>query len=115
MENILWIVIGVLVGGIIAYLFLNKKKETSKDTSDTGLQLILTQLNELSRTVDGKIGESNKQMNELIEINKILNAPPQKYREKKASCRSSNILKRFFRKILFPKIRNLLLTFLPEK
>ncbi len=68
MENILWIVIGVLVGGIIAYLFLNKKKETSKDTSDTGLQLILTQLNELSRTVDGKIGESNKQMNESLKF-----------------------------------------------
>ena len=68
MENILWIVIGVLVGGIVAYLFLQKKKSESTDTSDTGLQLILAQLNELSRTVDGKIGESNKQMHESLKF-----------------------------------------------
>ncbi len=82
MENILWIVIGVLVGGLLTYFLLRKKEglstETeSKNQNDTGLQLILTQLNELSRTVDNKIGESHKQMNESLkfhstESNKII-------------------------------------------
>ncbi|MFZ2072063.1 MAG: DNA recombination protein RmuC [Minisyncoccia bacterium] len=76
MENILWIIIAVLVGGILAYfLFGRSKKEEKKD--DIGLQLILTQLNELSRTVDNKIGESHKQVNESLkfhssESNKII-------------------------------------------
>jgi DNA recombination protein RmuC len=81
MENILWIVIGVLVGGIIVYFLFGKKKDNSelenKAQNDTGLQLILQQLNELSRTVDGKLGESHKQMNESLkfhssESNKII-------------------------------------------
>ena len=63
------------MGGVIAYLFLNKKKEEKKD--DLGLQLILQQLNELSRTVDNKIGEGHKQVNESLkfhssESNKII-------------------------------------------
>jgi len=65
---------GVVVGGIIAYLFLNRKKEEKKDI---GLDLILQQLNELSRTVDTKLGESHKQVNESLkfhssESNKII-------------------------------------------
>ena len=63
------------MGGIIAYLILGKKKEENKD--DLGLNLILTQINELSRTVDNKIGESHKQVNESLkfhsgESNKII-------------------------------------------
>ena len=63
------------MGGVVAYLVLNKKKEEKKD--DLGLQLILQQLNELSRTVDSKIGESHKQVNESLkfhssESNKII-------------------------------------------
>jgi DNA recombination protein RmuC len=76
MENILIIIIIILVGGIIAYFVFNKKKEDSpKD--NTGLNLILTQINELSRTVDNKIGESHKQVRESLqfhssESNKII-------------------------------------------
>lgn len=75
MENISWIILGVLGGLIIAYFILSKKK-TSK-TDDIGLQLILEQLNEISRTVDAKIGESQKQVNESLrfhssESNKII-------------------------------------------
>ena len=63
------------MGGIIAYLIFGKKKEENKD--DLGLNLILTQINELSRTVDNKIGESHKQVNESLkfhsgESNKII-------------------------------------------
>ncbi len=76
MENILWIAIGILVGGIVVYFLFGKKKENN-DKNDTGLNLILTQINELSRTVDSKIGESHKQMNESLkfhssESNKII-------------------------------------------
>jgi DNA recombination protein RmuC len=54
---------------------LNRKKEDKKD--DVGLNLILTQINELARTVDNKIGESHKQVNESLkfhssESNKII-------------------------------------------
>ena len=73
-ENLTPIIIGVVVGGIIAYLFLNRKKEEKKDV---GLDLILQQLNELSRTVDTKLGESHKQVRESLqfhssESNKII-------------------------------------------
>jgi DNA recombination protein RmuC len=76
MENIIWTILGVAIGGVIIYLFFNKKKDV--DAKDNiGLQLILTQLNELSRTVDNKIGESHKQVNESLkfhssESNKII-------------------------------------------
>ncbi len=81
-QNILWIIIGVLGGGILAYLLLNKKdlsddEAEKKAHNDVGLQLILTQLNEISRTVDSKIGESHRQVNESLkfhssESNKII-------------------------------------------
>ncbi len=76
MQNVVWIIIGILSGGMLAYFLLGKKKEGGKE-NDTGLQLILAQLNELSRTVDNKIGESHKQVNESLkfhssESNKII-------------------------------------------
>lgn len=75
MENIVIIFIGILVGGIIVYFLFNKKEIEKKD--DTGLQLILAQLNELSRTVDNKLGESHKEVRESLqfhssESNKII-------------------------------------------
>lgn len=75
MQNISLIIIAVLVGGIVTYFIFGRKKEEEKD--DTGLSLILQQINELSRTVDNKIGESHKQVNESLkfhssESNKII-------------------------------------------
>lgn len=78
MQNLVGIIVGVIVGGIVAYLVLNRKKDSSGQTGDnTGLNLILTQINELSRTVDSKLGESQKQVNESLrfhssESNKII-------------------------------------------
>ena len=76
MQNLGLIIISIIVGGIIAYFLFGKKKE-NEEKNDTGLQLILTQLNELSRTVDNKIGESHKQVRESLqfhssESNKII-------------------------------------------
>src|SRR3989339_541131 len=76
MQNIVWIILGLAGGIVFAYfVFGRKKEETKKD--DTGLNLILTQINELSRTVDSKIGESHKQVRESLqfhssESNKII-------------------------------------------
>src|ERR1035437_1253536 len=76
MQNTFGILIGLVVGGDFAYFMFSKKKEEKKEDS-TGLNLILTQINELSRTVDTKIGESHKQVNESLkfhssESNKII-------------------------------------------
>ena len=75
MENILFIVIGLIVGAVFVYFAL--KNGTGEKKEDTGLNLILTQLNELSRTVDSKIGETHKQVRESLqfhssESNKII-------------------------------------------
>ena len=75
MENIFFILLGLITGGILVYFIFGKKKEEAK--SDTGLNLILTQINELSRTVDSKLGESHKQVQESLqfhssESNKII-------------------------------------------
>ncbi len=70
MENTLLIVIGILIGSIcmffLAYFLFGKKEKQTQN--DTGLNLILTQLNELSRTVDNKLGESHKQVQESLKF-----------------------------------------------
>jgi len=76
MQNTVWIFIAIL-GGLAAGFFLFGKKREGTDKNDTGLNLILTQINELSRTVDSKIGEGHKQVNESLkfhssESNKII-------------------------------------------
>jgi DNA recombination protein RmuC len=55
-------IIAFLFGGITFFFLWNKTKKTD----DTGLRLILQQINELSRTVDQKIGESSRHMNESV-------------------------------------------------
>lgn len=77
MENIVGILTAAVVGGVIAYLVFSRNPKEEKKDDGTGLQMILTQLNELSRTVDSKIGESNRQVNESLkyhstESNKII-------------------------------------------
>ncbi len=54
----------ILVGLAIAWLFLRQKMQPTKD--DTGLQLLLTQINELTRTVDQKLGQSQKEVSETL-------------------------------------------------
>ncbi len=64
MTNILFIIIAILVGLVLGYLFTRTRKVEKAD--DTGLKLILAQMNELARTVDNKLHESNKQVNESM-------------------------------------------------
>ncbi len=59
--TIIFIILALGVGFAIAF-FLRPKQ----GSDDTGLKLILQQMNELSRTVDSKIGESTRQMNDSV-------------------------------------------------
>ena len=63
METILIIIIGVIVLIIAAKMFLVKPEEKKDDGS---LQMLLTQINELARTVDSKLTDTNKSMNESM-------------------------------------------------
>jgi len=56
------IIILIVVNAVFIFLFLRKKE--SKE--EGGLQLLLQHLNDLSRTVDQKIGQTSKEMNESI-------------------------------------------------
>lgn len=75
MQTFLITALGFIIALLIVYIALSRKKETKAD--DIGLQLILTQLNELSRTVDSKIGDTHKQLHDTMqfhstESNKII-------------------------------------------
>lgn len=65
MEFIATIILGIILGSFFAYLLLEKFKKNNRG-EDTGLQLILNQLNDLSKTVDYKLGESQKEINQSI-------------------------------------------------
>ncbi|MEK7642313.1 MAG: DNA recombination protein RmuC [Patescibacteria group bacterium] len=62
MQNILPIILA-LGFGIVIFLLLRRKEQKSEDT---GLKLLLEQMNELSRTVDRKMGETTKQVNDSM-------------------------------------------------
>lgn len=59
--TILAILGGVILGVLVMYFLKPKSK-----TDDTGLKLILQQINELNRTVDSKIGENTRHINESV-------------------------------------------------
>jgi len=71
MENgtlmtVLTIVGIVLVGNaLLLWLFL-RRRDQAKPEDSTGLQLLLQQVNELSRVVDQKIGEQSKMMHDSL-------------------------------------------------
>lgn len=56
----------IALGVIVAVFLLLKKKPEEVKKDDTGLNLILQQINELNRTVDSKISESSKHMNDSM-------------------------------------------------
>lgn len=61
---IILILLAVALGITIVVILSKKKQPQTKD--DIGLKLILEQINELSRTVDQKIAESQKEVNESL-------------------------------------------------
>lgn len=64
MNMVVIVLIGVVVGVVVASIFMHKGKSEPKE--DGSLQLLLTQINELSRTIDNKLHESNKNINESM-------------------------------------------------
>jgi DNA recombination protein RmuC len=64
------ILLGFLVllasNGIFFWVLSRRPKNTEEKSDETGFKLILQQVNELSRTVDQKITESARQMNESV-------------------------------------------------
>jgi len=67
MEILLWIVGVVVVANAVALFILARKLSDNKNEKGEGeMKLLLTQLNELSRTVDQKMGEGNKTMHEFM-------------------------------------------------
>jgi DNA recombination protein RmuC len=67
MNNLVWIVIVlVIINAVALYLFSRKIGEKRTPEDSEGMRLLLTQINELSRTVDHKMSETNKMMNESV-------------------------------------------------
>lgn len=67
-ELIIILVIILLITIFLVVLVYLKKNKQSAGKDDIGLKLILEQLNELSRTVDSKIGENAKSMRESMQV-----------------------------------------------
>lgn len=69
METILFVIIGVVAGaivaGVIVFLLL-KKSGPGEPTDDKGMLLLQNQLGELIRTVDSKLSESRKEMTDSV-------------------------------------------------
>lgn len=67
MQNILiGLLSGVVLGGVVFFMFRKKETPQTEPEKDTGLQLILAQLHELTRTVDTKILESQRSVNDSL-------------------------------------------------
>lgn len=64
MQTAIFVIIGIIIGVFVAIIVLRKKNTSTKD--DTGFQLLLAQMNELTRTVDQKLGNSTKEINEAM-------------------------------------------------
>jgi DNA recombination protein RmuC len=65
METLIIILlIVIIIGIIIGVVFIAKKKPEEKN--DSSIQLLLTQINELSRTIDSKLGESQKEISQSM-------------------------------------------------
>jgi len=64
MNLIIIIFLGILITLVIGLFFFLKNKPAEK--TDNSTQLLLAQINELSRNIDSKLGESQKEMNQSM-------------------------------------------------
>lgn len=64
MEILTIVFLGVLIVLVVGLFFFLKKEPVVKD--DSSMQLMLTQINELSRTLDNKLGESQKEITQSM-------------------------------------------------
>ena len=61
---IIILLIIIIIGIIVGVVLLSKKKPEEK--ADNSVQLLLNQINELSRTIDNKLGESQKEISQTM-------------------------------------------------
>lgn len=66
MQNIIWVIIGIVGGGFVAYLILGKKKENTGQ--DQSFLLLQQQMAELARQLDSKLTESRRDMQDAARI-----------------------------------------------
>lgn len=64
--DILIIVFLAILTALVVGLFISLKKSPAKKADDGSLSLLLNQINELARTMDQKLGESQKEINQSI-------------------------------------------------
>ncbi len=64
MNVVIVVFLLILIVLIVRLIFSLRKKLTNNDNS--AVQLLLTQINELSRTIDHKLGESQKEINQTM-------------------------------------------------
>jgi DNA recombination protein RmuC len=64
--NILLIIVLVLVIVINIFIYIKLSQPKKDEGSETGLRLLLDQINNLSKTVDHKMGESNRFVHEAV-------------------------------------------------
>lgn len=62
--SILWIILAFVAGIIIAFFVVRGNRKTSGSTE--GLSLLLEQINDMRRTMDSRLGESEKSMRETV-------------------------------------------------
>lgn len=62
------VVLLVLVNAVALFIFARKFGWKKEDGEGEGMKLLLTQLHEFSRTVDQKMTETNKMMNESVRV-----------------------------------------------
>ena len=60
------LIIGLITTGLVIYLLLRLGRQKEEKQDDTAFKLLFQQMNELTRTVDAKIGESTRQMGETM-------------------------------------------------
>src|SRR3989344_1362587 len=63
-TTIIIVAVLIVAANVLAFYFLSGKKEPARD--ETALKLLLEQMNELSRTVDKKIGETTKEVGNAL-------------------------------------------------
>ena len=66
MQPILYAFIGIALGGVVVYFAARRSPRAAAPQDDTGFKLLLQQMNELTRTVDQKLGDSAKEMNSAM-------------------------------------------------
>ncbi len=66
MSTVLIVIVGIVIGVIVAFLFIRRNSDRGNAGNDKGLELLLAQMNELTRTVDSKLSDSQKEINQSM-------------------------------------------------